>query len=202
MCCGLISLIQKREEEIMKKFNEKVAKRVATLILVAVAAFSVMGCSVEKTVTTTETHTDADGNTTTTTTTKTTDNNGTTTTTETTEGAAEEIEDAVAVFENIPIELVNSLGWDVEELTLKMSSSTEWSDNFLGDDLYIPDGETVTGINVTYDEIDNMLDIHVADSTGEGIDFNGLELPVENNDQITIVLECDEDGSYNAYIVE
>ena len=187
----------------MKKIKEKVAKRVAALILVAVAAFSVIGCSVEKTVTTTETHTDADGNTTTTTTTKTTDNNGTTTTTETTEGTAEGFEDAVAVFENVPLEFSNEMGWDVAELSLKMSSSTDWSDNFLGDDMILPDGETATGINVTYDEIDNMIDIHVADSEGESIEFNGLELPVENNDQITIVLEYDADSdSYDAYIAE
>ena len=160
----------------MKKMN---AKRIAVIILAAVAAFSVMGCTVEKTVTTTETHTDADGNTTTTTTTKTTDENGTTTTTETTEGAAEEeVEDAVATFEKVPIKFVNEMGWDVAELKLKMSSSNEWSDNFLGDDMYLMDGETVTGINVTYDEIDNFIDINVADSTGESVEFDGLELPV------------------------
>ena len=187
----------------MKKINDKMAKKVAAIVLAAVAAFSVMGCTVEKTVTKTETHTDADGNTTTTTTTKTTDNNGTTTTTETTEGTSEEVEDAVAVFENVPIEFANEMGWDVAELCLKMSSSTEWSDNFLGEDMYIDDGETATGINVTYDEIDNMIDIHVADSEGASIEFNGLELPVENNDQITIVLEYDADSdSYDAYIAE
>ena len=188
----------------MKKINVKVAKRIATIVLAAVAAFSVMGCNVEKTVTKTETHTDADGNTTTTTTTQTTDKNGTTTTTETTEGVAEEeIEDAVAVFENVPIVFSNEMGWDIGELTLKMSSSDEWSDNFLGDDLYLDDGDTMTGINVTYDEIDNLIDIYVADSTGEGIEFDGLELPVENNDEIVISFGCDEtDGSYTVSIVE
>ena len=187
----------------MKKINKKVAKKIAALILVVVAAFSLMGCTVEKTVTKTETHTDADGNTTTTTTTKTTDNNGTTTTTETTEGTAEEVEDAVAVFENVPLEFANEMGWDVAELSLKMSSSTDWSDNFLGEDMYLDNGDTMTGINVTYDEIDNMIDIHVADSEGESIEFNGLELPVENNDQITILFECnEEDGSFNASVVQ
>ena len=186
----------------MKKINEKMAKKIAVIVLAVAAAFSVMGCTVEKTVTKTETHTDADGNTTTTTTTKTTDNNGTTTTTETTEGATEEIEDPVEKFESVPIEFVNALGWDIAEITLKMSSSDEWSDNFLGDDMYINDGETATGINVTYDEIDNSIDINVADSTGEGVEFDGLELPIENNDKIIISLECDENGSYNAYIVE
>ena len=187
----------------MKKINAKVAKRIVTIVLAVVAAFSVMGCTVEKTVTTTESHTDADGNTVTTTTTQTTDNNGTTTTTETTEGAAEEeVEDSIAVFENVPIEFANAMGWDIAELTLKMSSSTEWSDNFLGEDVYLNDGETATGINVTYDEIDNFIDINVADSTGEGVEFDGIELPIENNDKIIISLECDEDGSYTAHVVE
>ena len=186
----------------MKKINEKMAKKIAVIVLAVAATFSVVGCSVEKTVTTTESHTDADGNTVTTTTTQTTDNNGTTTTTETTEGDVEEAEDAVEVFESVPIEFANSMGWDVAELTLKMSSSTEWSDNFLGDDMVLVDGDTVTGINVTYDEIDNFIDINVADSKGENVEFDGLELPIENNDKIVISLECDEDGSYAAYIVE
>ena len=176
-------------------------KRIVITLVTAMAVVSLMGCTVTKTYT--ETTTDADGNTTTTTTTETTDNNGTTTTTETTEGAVEEeIEDPVAVFENVPIEFDNALGWDIAELTLKMSSSNEWSDNFLGDDAYLNDGETATGINVTYDEIDNFIDINVADSTGEGVEFDGIELPIENNDKIVISLECDEDGSYTAYIVE
>ena len=85
----------------MKKINTKTSKRIAALILAAVAAFSVMGCSVEKTVTKTETHTDANGNTTTTTTTQVTDENGTTTTTETTEGVGDLIEEtAYAIFDN------------------------------------------------------------------------------------------------------
>ncbi|MCQ2082160.1 MAG: hypothetical protein MJZ11_10920 [Lachnospiraceae bacterium] len=58
----------------MKKINKKTTKRVAAIILTAFAACSIMGCSVEKTVTTTETHTDADGNTITTTSTQTTKN--------------------------------------------------------------------------------------------------------------------------------
>ena len=120
---------------------------------------------------------------------------------DTTEGD-EEAEEDVEVFKNVPIEFSNAMGWDVAELTLKMSSSDEWSDNFLGDDAYLNDGETVTGINVTYDEIDNFIDINVADSEGENVEFDGLELPIENNDKIVISLECDEDGSYTAYIVE
>lgn len=58
----------------MKRLNTKVTKRIAAIVLAAVAAFAVMGCSVEKTMTTTETYTDENGNTVTMT--QTTDKNG------------------------------------------------------------------------------------------------------------------------------
>ena len=90
----------------MKKMNAKIAKRIATIVLAAVAAFSVMGCTVEKTVTTTETHTDADGNTTTTTTTKTTDQDGNVNT-ETTETESTEAKDLITyefeTFDNVKV---------------------------------------------------------------------------------------------------
>ena len=60
----------------MERISSKTSKKIAAIILVAFAACSVMGCSVEKTVTTTETHTDANGDTVTTTTTQTTDSDG------------------------------------------------------------------------------------------------------------------------------
>lgn len=167
-------------------------KRIALTMVAMVTVVSLMGCGITTTSTYTETHTDADGNTTTTTTIHTTDENGTTTTTETTEGVTEEeFEDAVAIFESVPITFANEMGWDVAEFKLKMSSSDEWSDNFLGDDRYLNSGETMTGINVTYDEIDNLIDISVADSTGEGVEFDGFELPTDA-DEIVISLEYDE----------
>ena len=60
----------------MERISSKTSKKIAAIILAAFAACSVMGCSVEKTVTTTETHTDANGDTVTTTTTQTTDSDG------------------------------------------------------------------------------------------------------------------------------
>ena len=121
-----------------------------------------MGCTVEKTVTTTETHTytDADGNTTTTTT---TNHNGevTTETTTTTadeamsameeEMAVEEVSD-VASYEKVPVSFTNNMGWDIKDFYIKMSNQDEWSDNFLGDDLWLNNGDTMSGINVSYDE--------------------------------------------------
>lgn len=44
----------------MKKISKKTSGRIAAVILAVVAAFTVMGCSVEKTVTVTETHTESE----------------------------------------------------------------------------------------------------------------------------------------------
>ena len=90
----------------MKKIGKKTSKRIAAVIVASIAAFSVVGCSVEKTVTTTETHTDANGDTVTTTTTQTTDQDGNVTT-ETTEaesaGATELITYEFETFDNVKV---------------------------------------------------------------------------------------------------
>lgn len=87
---------------IMNKINAKAAKKIATIVLATVAAFSVMGCSVEKTVTKTETYTDADGNTVTATTTQTLDKNGKVKngTAEITVEPAEAVDDNPGFFDN------------------------------------------------------------------------------------------------------
>lgn len=61
---------------IMNKINAKAAKKIAAIVLATAAAFSVMGCSVEKTVTKAETYSATNGNTVTATTTQTLDKNG------------------------------------------------------------------------------------------------------------------------------
>ena len=90
----------------MKRISKKTSKRIAAVIVASIAAFSVVGCSVEKTVTTTETHTDANGDTVTTTTTQTTDQDGNVTT-ETTEaesaGATELITYEFETFDNVKV---------------------------------------------------------------------------------------------------
>ena len=90
----------------MKRIGTKTSKRIAAVIVASIAAFSVVGCSVEKTVTTTETHTDANGDTVTTTTTQTTDQDGNVTT-ETTEaesaGATELITYEFETFDNVEV---------------------------------------------------------------------------------------------------
>ena len=195
----------------MKTINTKTTKRVAAIVLAVVAAFSVMGCSVEKNFTTTETHTytDANGNTTTTTT---TNHNGevTTETTTTTADEAmsamdeemdvEEVSDAV-MYEKIPVDFTNNMGWDIKDLYIKMSSQDEWSDNFLDEDQYIDDGLTASGVTVNYTEEEHFMDVRVADSNGDGEEFTELELPAEGAEHIEIVFEYDEvTGTYTATV--
>ena len=186
----------------MKKINTKVSKRIAAIILAAFAACSVMGCSVEKNFTVTETHTetDANGNTTTTTT---TNHNGevTTETTSTTAAEAmssmekemdvEEISE-VAAYKNIPIAFTNEMGWDIKDLYIKMSSQSEWSDNFLSEDQYIDNGLTANGITLNYTEEEHFMDVRVADSNGDGEEFTEIELPAEGADHIEVVFGYDE----------
>lgn len=194
----------------MKKVNKNVSKKIATVIIAAVATVSVMGCSVDKNVTYTETHThtDANGNTTSTTTTTTNHNGTVTTETYTTEEEmvaeteAEMNGEGPQAFYKVPIEITNGMGWDVAAIHLKMSSSDEWSNNFLGAEDYLVDGQTAYGITVTYNEEDRYIDLYVADSTGDGEEFDRIELPTDNTEEIEISLEMnEEDGSFHAYII-
>ena len=176
----------------MKKVNTNVSKRIAVVIIAAFAAFAAMGCSVEKTVTKTESHTDADGNTVTTTT---TNHNGTVTEETTTTAAPKH-------FSEVPLAISNDMGWDIASISLKMSEDDEWSDDFLGDDEYIDDGVMVHGINISYSEDNRCIDVHVADSEGESIDFTGIELPTEVNEEIVLEFEYDaETDSFTAYAI-
>ncbi|MDO4188574.1 MAG: hypothetical protein Q4D29_06245 [Lachnospiraceae bacterium] len=187
----------------MKINSTKTTKRVAAIILAAFAACSVMGCSVEKNFTTTETHTvtDADGNTTTTTT---TNHNGevTTETTTTTAGEmdVEEVSEAV-MYEKVPVAFTNNMGWDIKDFSIKMSNQDEWSDNFLSEDQYIDHDTTANGITVNYNEDQHFMDIRVADSNGDGEEFTEIELPAEGADSIEVVLGYDEvNGTYTATV--
>lgn len=195
----------------MKRVNTKVSKRIVTIVLAAAAAFSLMGCSVEKNFTTTETtsYTDENGNTTTTTT---TNNNGevtTETTTYTSEEAmaydeedvyAEEL-DSEVVYENVPVAFTNDMGWDIAEFYIKMSGQDEWSDNFLGEDQYINNGDTANGITVNYTEEQRYMDICVADSTGDDEVFEKIELPADGAESIEIVFGYDEvNGIFTATV--
>ena len=195
----------------MKKLNAKVSKRIVAVVLAAVAAFSVMGCSVEKNFTTTETHTytDADGNTTTTTT---TNNNGEVTTETTTSTADEvmapneeemEVEEVndVVMYEKVPVAFTNDMEWDIKEFYIKMSSQDEWSDNFLDEDQYIDHDSTANGITVNYNAEEHFMDVRVADSNGDGEEFTDIELPAEGAENIEIVFGYDEaTGTYTATV--
>lgn len=183
----------------MKKINTKVSKRIVTIVLATAAAFSLMGCSVEKNFTTTETHTytDANGNTTTTTTTTTNHNGEVTTETTTSVDDVVVDEDEAEVFENVPIEFANEMGWDIGSFSLRMSSSDEWGDNLFSEEEYLNSGDTMTGLTVTYNSDDRFIDINVADSQGEGVEFTNVELPTDGSEKILVTMHFDEtDGSY------
>ena len=185
----------------MRKINTKVSKRIAAIVLTAAAAFSLMGCSISTDFTTTESHTytDANGNTVTTTT---TNHNGDVTT-ETTTSADDAVADEndVISFTSIPVEFDNEMGWDVGSFSLKMSSSDEWSDNLFSEDEYLVDGDSMTGLNVSYTSDDRYIDISVADSNGDGVEFTNVELPTDNVEKIVVTLHFDAaDGSYFATV--
>ena len=142
----------------MKKVNTKTSKRIAAIVLAAVAAFSVMGCSVEKTVTTTETHTDANGNTVTTTT---TNHNGEVTT-ETTESAE-------------ATEVIEEVGDIIEESDYVIFDNDVFSFEFdpeyfvvMEDEEYVTvsfynEGTQTAGSNtITFKEIENADAMEVA----------------------------------------
>ena len=186
----------------MKTINTKTTKRVAAIVLAVVAAFSVVGCSVEKnfTSTTAHTYTDADGNTVTTTTTN--DNGRVTkeTTTKTADEAmsameeemdVEEVSD-VAVYEKVPVSFTNNMGWDIKHFYIKMSNQDEWSDNFLSEDQYFYNDKTADGITVNYNEEQHFMDVRVADCNGDGEEFTEIELPAEGAEKIEIVFGYDE----------
>ena len=194
----------------MKRISTKTTKRVAAVILAAFAACSMMGCSVEKNFTTTKTHTvtDANGNTTTTTT---TNNNGTITT-ETYTTSADEVKtpidveeidtDVPKVFNKTPIAIVNNMDFDIASLNIKLSTEEDWSDDLVEDDVCIEPGIIARGITMTFDEENRFIDIHVVATNGEDMDFNGLELPTEFDEEIVLSFEYnEEDGSYTVYAI-
>ena len=187
----------------MKKINAKTSKRIVTVVLAAIAACSVMGCSVEKNVTRTETHTvtDADGNTTTTTV---TNHNGEVTTETTTmtaeETAAAEAEEAPEFYSNVPLKIENNMDFDVAALNIKMTGDEEWSENFLSDDMVIAADEVATGINLSYDDDHKFVDVYMEDADGSYLEFDGVELPT-NADEITFSFVCNADGTYTVNVI-
>ena len=183
----------------MKKINTKVSKRIAAIILAALAACSVMGCSVEKNFTVTETHTETDANGNTTTTTTTTTNHNGDVTTETTSTDDEEVNEVM--YEKVPVAFTNDMEWDIKDLYIKMSNQDEWSDNFLDEDQYIDHDTTANGITVNYNDEQHFMDVRIADSNGDGEEFTELELPAEGAESIEIVFSYDEAaGTYAATV--
>ena len=164
--------------------------KITTVIVAAmmVASLGLMtGCSATTTVTKTETTTTTDAN-----------GHTVTETKETVNGQ----ETSSVQYENIPIAIENNLGGDIAELYLKMSDTDEWSDNFLGEDYFIDDNTTANGINVSYTSNANHIDVSVYDVDGNNLEFDGVELPANNGDDMTLVLEYDtEAADYCAYVI-
>lgn len=187
----------------MKKINEKMAKKIAVIVLAVAATFSVVGCSVEKTVTTTESHTDADGNTTTTTTTKTTDNNGTTTTTETTESGTEEAAEEEAELLVASLAFENQTDFDFAELYFSLDGSDDWGEELLGSDAPLAVGEVITLYDaLTYSPDGSVWDIKAVDAEGNSVEFDGADVTVTSNpEEVYILFTYDEENqAYSAEI--
>ena len=171
----------------MRKTNSKKITTIVAAALMIASLGMMTGCSATTTVTKTETTTttDADGHT-------------VTETKETVNGQ----ETSSVQYENIPIAIENKLGGDIAELYLRMSDSDEWSDNFLGEDYYIDDNTTAEGINVSYTSEANKIDVSVYDADGNNLEFDGVELPANNGEEMTLILEYDaEAGDYCAYVI-
>ena len=171
----------------MKRVNTKVSKRIVAVVLAAVAAITVVGCTVAK-----KNEVKKD------------------TRVITMETKASDLVENVTVktirkndpevFKKVPIDIANDMGWDVAGIFLKMSSQDVWSDNFLGDDMWLDNGQTMSGINVTYDSDDRYIDLYVVDSTGEGVEFDNVKLPIDGAKNITVTLERDAENEYHVYV--
>lgn len=175
-------------------------KKIVSAVMVVVMMFALMGCSVSKTVTKTETVTDANGKTTTTTTITTNQNGEKTETTTVEESAEAEAEDnrtvATLAFEN-------GTGVDIYTLKFTSSMSDDWGDNVLGDNAPLADGETITFNNAFTYGADNVLwDLKIADENDHAIEFKELDVSqAADPEDITIVLSYDAtEDAYTATV--
>lgn len=192
----------------MRKTN--LIKTVIVAVVMTAALGTLTGCSVEKNFNKTVTHTvtDADGNSTTTTT---VNHNGEITTETYTTSAddvktpveVEEIDTAAPeIFDQVPIAIANNMGFDIASLNIKMSTEDDWSNNLIGEGVVIEDGIVARGIWVTFDEENRYIDLHLEDVNGEDLEFNGLALPTEFDEEIVLEFEYnEEEGSYTVYAI-
>jgi len=184
-------------------------KRVLSMILVSVLVFTLTGC----TKTTTETVTDANGNTTTTTTVE--ENGQATTTVETTEAEEEKVEAAAEdVAEDVieendyiiaTLTIENTTGVDIVELYFSASDSDEWGNDICEGDL-LDDGASFVFENAfTYSADALLWDIKAVDGNGDSVEFNGCDMSYAadcENIHITLAVDDDEDSEtgFCAYI--
>lgn len=174
-------------------------KKIAAIVMAVVMVFALMGCSVSKTVTKTETVTDANGKTTTTTT-ITTNQNGTKTESTTVEESVEETESnrtvATLAFEN-------NTEVDIYKLKFTSTKSDDWGDNVLGDNAPLENGETITFHDAfTYSADDTLWDLKLVDQNDESLEFSELDVSLAADpENITIVLTYNAaDNTYSATV--
>jgi len=184
-------------------------KSILSLLLVSALVFTLTGC----TKTTTETVTDADGNTTTTTTVE--ENGQSTTTVETTEAAQETVEEvAEEVAEEVTEEddtiiatltIENTTGVDIVELYFSASDSDDWGNDICDGDV-LNDGTSFVFENAfTYSADAVLWDIMAVDGNGDSVQFNGCDMSYASDCEdilITLAVDDDEDSEtgFCAYV--
>lgn len=168
---------------------ENKMKKIVALTLILVMALSLCACgfNYSSTSTTTTTTTDADGNTHTETVTTTTENGKTTTTT-----------DTFDPFVDVPLEIINQTGDDIDELYISHSGDESWGENLLEDS--IDDGETATGLTISFDYDHRLWDIKTVDEDGT-LEFKEVNFALSNSDKIVIALIHNDDDTYTCTIL-
>lgn len=181
--------------------RKKIVTNLLTVLLGSMIAFTMTGCTVEKTysvthedgsTTTTETTTDEKGNTTTTE--SITDENGNTTTTETVNGQE------TSYYENVPMLVANELGGDIAEVYICLSDAEDWGNNLVPEGELFPNDRTLNGLNLTYAK-EATINVLVVDEAGGELEFDDIDLSPADGKAFAIILGYDEaDESFYAYI--
>ena len=104
-------------------------------------------------------------------------------------------------YENIPLTIENNLDKDITAIYIRMSDTSEWSENLIGDGNVIEDKSTVSGLAVSYGYDEHYIDIVAYDSEGYDIELNDVKLPTKA-DEMTLVLEYNaKNNNYDAFVV-
>ncbi len=178
--------------------NKNILTKVIPTSLVVAAAFSLMGCTVTKTETYTETHTDANGNTTTYSSTTVSDENGTTTT-ESYSSSDDEL-----IVATLSIE--NESGKDFTEMYFTTFDATEWGPEILGENAPLANGEVITYPDaLTYTNSDDgaYWSLLAVGEDGEQVPFDAIDVrEAADSQNVKIVINFDEASNACTVTVE